>query len=375
MKNTAIYAFSADPITFGHMDIIKRAKKAFDRLIVGIGTNPVKKYTFTKSERLELAREALKDLNGIEVDAFEGTLSDYAYEQNARYIIRGLRNGDDFNFELMLHQINQTQAPEIDMFLLPCSQNKAHISSSAAKAIQLEQGLIQEYVPLNVKKALESKISGQRIIGVTGTIASGKSTFCRNLVKWGVQNNIPTHHIDIDRIGCDILESSDEPVYRNIRKEIIEKFGDSVSTPTGTIDRKALGRIVFENPLSLEELNTLMRTPIITVLRRRLYGLRGVILVEGALLVEGDLTSFCNHEVVVLNVSKTDQVNRLRQRGFNSHEIKLRINSQFSYQQKLSQLQQLIESAGLGQILKETNVADFIFKDHSLNPSDLIPSR
>src|SRR6478735_5475633 len=98
--NRAIYAFSGDPITFGHLDIIERAAKIFDELIVAIGVNPSKKYLFTLEERAQMAKAATAHIPNSKVIYFYGLLVDYAYENNISTIIRGLRNSEDFNFEI-----------------------------------------------------------------------------------------------------------------------------------------------------------------------------------------------------------------------------------------------------------------------------------
>ena len=97
----AIYGFSGDPITYGHIDIIKRALKVFGELIIGIGVNPAKKYFFNLEERRVIAERSLQGLSGVTVIAFKGLLVDYAYENNIGTIIRGVRNSEDLNYELM----------------------------------------------------------------------------------------------------------------------------------------------------------------------------------------------------------------------------------------------------------------------------------
>ena len=199
----AIYAFSGDPITLGHIDIIKRAVNVFDELIVGIGFNPNKKYLFSLEERKTIAKKALADIKNVEVISFRGLLVDYAYENNIPTIIRGIRNSEDFNFELMLFQIGKSQKMKIDTFFIPARQELAHISSSAAKELQVEQGLIHEYVPLYTKQKIEEKLSHQYILGITGEIGVGKLYVCEKLEELGKEAGINVHTIDIDRIGHD----------------------------------------------------------------------------------------------------------------------------------------------------------------------------
>jgi len=340
-----IYAFSGDPITFGHIDIIERAMLLFDKLIVGIGDNPAKKYLFSKKERLEMTKEALENVENIEVIAFNGMLSDYIYEHRIPYIIRGLRNGEDFTYELMIHQVNISQGLGAETIYLPCAQGKLHISSGAAKAIQLEQGLIHEYVPINVKKSLEEKISKQIIIGVTGSIATGKSSFCQLLAQ---DNNI--HHIDVDELIYEILECNVVSQYIQIRKEIIQLFGESIVNKEDMIDRKVLGSLVFNDPKLLDQLNQLMKTPALTLIRKKIYSLKGLILLESALLIESGMTFICNNEVVILDVDPILQRERLLKRGYDETQFEKKVNFQLTYGEKFTRMKEIISNDGFGSI-------------------------
>jgi pantetheine-phosphate adenylyltransferase len=350
---SAIYPLSADPITFGHFDIIKRAQVAFDEVIVAIGNNPAKKYLFTLEERTNMATRALQHLSNVKVVSFTGMLSDFVYEQNIHFVIRGIRNSEDFNYEIMLHQVLQTQDLGIETFFLPCSQDKTHISSGASKAIQLEQGMIHQYVSLNVKKALEERLSGQYFVGVTGTIGAGKSTYCKQRVQEEQQKGNEAHHIDLDKIGHEILEKKTEPLYVNLRKELANLFGLEILNEAGFINRPLLGNIVFNNPDKLKLLNETLRTPILTLLRRTIHGLKGLILIEGALLIEAELTFLCNNEVILLKVDQDVQFERLQQRGLNPEQILRRIESQYTYEKKKELLEAVIAKDGFGEVMEE----------------------
>ena len=115
---SAIYAFSGDPITFGHIDIIKRAATVFDRVVVAIGCNPAKKYLFSQEERTEMARRSLLNLKNVEVKTFQGMLVDFAYENNIDVIVKGIRSTTDFEYEMSLHNLGESQKLGIDTFIL-----------------------------------------------------------------------------------------------------------------------------------------------------------------------------------------------------------------------------------------------------------------
>jgi pantetheine-phosphate adenylyltransferase len=125
----AIYAFSGDPITFGHIDIIERAAKVFTKVLVCIGSNPDKKYMFTLEQRLQMAQDALSSIKNVDVKSFSGLLVDFAFEQNISVIIKGVRNTTDFEYENTLHAVGESQKLGIETFILFAKPQLAHVSS------------------------------------------------------------------------------------------------------------------------------------------------------------------------------------------------------------------------------------------------------
>ena len=342
----AMYAFSGDPITYGHIDIIKRASKVFD-LIVGIGVNPDKEYMFNLSEREEMAKQCFPN---VKVVSFKGLLVDYAYEHGVDVIVKGVRNRADFDYENILHQMGESQKLGIDSHILFAKPSLAHMSSSVVKKIQKEQGLTHEYVPLYVKQLLEKRMSGQFIVGVTGEIGVGKSYLCEKFVSLGKAKGIEVHHIELDAIGHQILEELDEPKYKEIREEVVSVFGSEVKKEDGTIDRKKLGEIVFSDMGSLEKLNKIMYTPLLVRLRRELYGKKGLILFNAALIAESSMHYLCNNNVILVNCDKETQEKRLNSRELNSEQIERRVKSQFSFEKKKEILEKAIEKDNCGKL-------------------------
>lgn len=351
----AIYALSGDPMTYGHMDIIKRAAAVFQPLIVAIGVNPTKKYLFSTKERTEIARRALHHLPEVEVTSFEGSLVDYAYEQGIPVLVRGVRNNQDFNFELNLHQVGDSQNLGIETFFLPTRQSMSHISSSAVKALQTVNGLIHEYVPLFAKQSLEERLSGQYIIGVTGEIGAGKSYVCEQFQQFGLARGLDVHRIHIDEIGHQILEEKKEPVYREFREQVIETFGLYVSGEDKFINVKALGQILFNNREKLNHFNQLIYKPLLLILRRLLHNKKGLILLDSALITESEMTYLCNHNVLLIKVDKDVQLERLKQRNYTDEQIDKRMQSQYSTKRKRIWINEQIEKDYQGQLWELEN--------------------
>lgn len=352
---TAMYAFSGDPITFGHIDIIERATRVFDKVIVAIGNNSKKNYTFNLEFRESLAKEALKNYQNVEVTSFQGLLVDFAYERGVSVIIRGIRNFKDVDYENELFYVNMSQNKNIDTFFIPASQNKVHISSSAVKELQRETGFVHEYVPICVKKQLEHILSNQIIVGITGNIASGKSYVAEKFVEWGKDKHENIYNIDLDALGHKLfLEDSGLAIY--VRGKLIETFGDKIiknQLPKISIeiDRYILGEIVFGDLTKLEQLNKIMFEPILSLLRKEIHSKgKGIILINAALLVEAKLMHLCNNNIILITSSESDQYKRLQTRGLSDEQIKRRLSSQLTNDQKLEKLSQQIRANNIGNI-------------------------
>ena len=157
MPDIAVYPGSFDPITNGHMDLIQRGLKIFDRIIVAVARNPVKKSLFSTEERMEMLRVSLQDYSQITIDSFEGLLVAYAKGQNARVILRGLRAVTDFEYEFQLAMMNRRLEPEIETVFLMTGLRWIFLSSSILKEAAVHGGNIEGMVPEIVYKKLKEK--------------------------------------------------------------------------------------------------------------------------------------------------------------------------------------------------------------------------
>lgn len=154
---TALYPGTFDPITNGHVDIVTRAAKIFDKVILGIYERPRKDLFFSTGERVELAKKALEHLPNVEVRAFHGLTVDFARQMKAKVLIRGLRMVSDFEYEFEMAMMNRKLAPELDMVCLMASQEYQFLSSSVLKEVAGLDGKIECMVPPNVAKALKER--------------------------------------------------------------------------------------------------------------------------------------------------------------------------------------------------------------------------
>jgi pantetheine-phosphate adenylyltransferase len=156
--NTAIYPGSFDPMTLGHLDIIKRAAKMFDELTVSVLDNKAKIALFSVEERVNILKEATKDLPNVKVDSFNGLLIDYAKQKNIHISVRGLRAITDFEYELQIAQTNRILSNgELDTVFLTTSLEYSYLSSSSVKEIATFNGDISLLVPEFVAKLVYEK--------------------------------------------------------------------------------------------------------------------------------------------------------------------------------------------------------------------------
>jgi pantetheine-phosphate adenylyltransferase len=345
----AVYACSADPITYGHVDVVTRMTRTFDRVVVGIGRNPAKRYLFSEEARLDLARLALAHLPAVAVLPFHGMVVDFALEQGARVIVKGVRNAADFDYEQVHHLVGLSQRAGIDTHLLFADPALAHVSSSAVKAIQAEHGFVHDLVPPAVKAALEEVLSGQLVVGVTGVAGAGKSTLCAALAAAGRREGLPVHDVDLDRIAHAVLAGDGAPLAASTRAALVERFGPGIAGSQG-IDRRLLGARVFEEPGAVRDLDALLAPAVLVGLRRALYGLRGVVLLDSALLAEHGLLPLCNGRVVLVDVAEGDRASRLAARGWSPREIRGRTEAQASTEGKRRAIEEAIARARFGQL-------------------------
>ena len=152
-----IYPGSFDPVTYGHIDIIDRASKIADKLIVAVLNNHDKKSLFTIEERVEMIKESINKYDNVEVESFEGLLVDYAKSKNAKIVIRGLRAVTDFEYELQMAQTNRELLSDLDTVFLLTNLKYSYLSSSIVKQVASFGGDVSKFVTPQVAERLKRK--------------------------------------------------------------------------------------------------------------------------------------------------------------------------------------------------------------------------
>ena len=158
----AVYPGSFDPATFGHLDVIRRASFSFDKVIVGVLNNSAKSPLFSAEERVHILREETADIPNVYIKAFSGMTVNFARENHAKVIVRGLRAVTDFEYELQMAQTNRVLAPDIDTVFMTTSLEYAYLSSTIMKEVALFGGDISRFAPPATLRAVREKLASKQ---------------------------------------------------------------------------------------------------------------------------------------------------------------------------------------------------------------------
>ncbi len=153
----AVYAGTFDPVTLGHLDIIRRSAAVFDELVVGVLCNVAKKPLFSVEERIEMIKNAAAGITNVKIDTFDGLLVDFAGMHGAGYVVRGLRNVTDFDYELQMAQTNRILVPGIETVFFTTSLEYAYLSSSTVREVAAFGGDISRFVPKEIEERIKAK--------------------------------------------------------------------------------------------------------------------------------------------------------------------------------------------------------------------------
>lgn len=151
MKHIAVFPGSFDPITRGHENIVRRAARLFDEIVVSIGSNSSKSSMFTLEQRTAWLEEVFSDLPNVRVTAYNGLTIDFAAEIGARYLLRGVRNGGDFEYERTIAQMTKAMAPDLETVILFTDPEFAAINSTVVREILKNKGDVSQFIPASVR--------------------------------------------------------------------------------------------------------------------------------------------------------------------------------------------------------------------------------
>lgn len=333
------YTGSFDPWTKGHQSVVESflRKDPDANVEIIIGKNPGKKnQLLTESDRAFVIIKGISEefQSRIKVTIFEGVIADYMYEQNIPYFIRGVRDEKDYREEIDLAQLNSQLFGSPMTLLIP--QVEASLSDVSSSNFKLLGNLgipMDRYANAFTRELMKMKTTEKLFIGVTGGVASGKSTFCKKLTEFSEDQDIQIQTINMDALGHIVLETK-EPIllFIKARKQIAKLFGDSVLEPDGTISRQKLGEEVFGNAQKLDTLTNLLSEPILYLLAKEIRSAKkGIVFIESAILIERNITELVDDNIIHVHTNAETQIERMKEkRGLTSIQAKKRINSQSS---------------------------------------------
>lgn len=314
---TAIFPLSADPITLGHLHIIRLALKKFDAIYLLINNHQNKKYLLTQKERYLITKKIInqqEDLkNKIKVFIYNGLTAHFAIEKEVSCIIRGYRNSVDLEYEKSLNFYNQNIFSSLKTIYIKSQRKYKFISSSAVKTLIDYQGEVHQYIPLFIKKFFEQKKSIYHL-GVTGSIACGKTTFCQILTKEKI-NNLEIHHIDFDKIVTEIYKDIEQGNFPKAERKIQkicnyrikkiskENVSDFIFNKIKNNDKKKKLLLRLQNILS----------PLIKIyLFQKMKDKKGIILFDAPLLAEYKMSEIVNKEIILISSKNQEKNLQLR---------------------------------------------------------------
>jgi len=341
-----VYPGTFDGLHYGHLDIMERASRMFDEVIIAIGNNETKKPLFNANERYRMLKETLQNYNSnISVYKFNGMLNDFMWKRNINIVVRGVRNEDDFKSVKNTHDFIWKIDKSYETIPLISNIQHRNLSSSMVKAVEHHGGDISHFVPPNIKRQLEKKISERIFIGITGMMGAGKNFIVDLLMRVYPRRGKSVYSIDFDRLVRDIHTKLIDTRYIEFRKELIKKFGLSIHDKSRFADfhyfinTKELAKIVFNknSKYELKYLSDMLYEPAMHYFRDylRMRDLRGVIFLNCPYLIEYNLINLCNGNMVIINADDEVRKERVMKRdGITEEEFLVRSSHQLSFEGK-----------------------------------------
>lgn len=351
-----LFAFSADPITNGHLEVIAEASAECDHLIVAVMNNDAKKgkYLFSAEERVKIARKAIEEcgFGNVSVIVDEGLLTDLFLREGCDKLYRGVRNEEDLRYEKAQVVLLDLILPGIEdrTRMIMTGKRIGHISSTAVKLFASYNADVAELVPAFVKAELERRVSKQIRIGITGGIAVGKTTVAQGLARQ------LGHHVNVDELVRELYREDGHGAQR-LRDEIERVMGPGVlAADRRDVNRSVMAERLFApttGPAVYDEITRLTAPHVDRKYREALKDKEGVIIVEWAQMAEMRMSHWVNHRVIV--VDSPDRERFAEKRGIAPEQLARVRAKQWSADRKAEALAAAGEAAKYGRVLAWEN--------------------
>jgi pantetheine-phosphate adenylyltransferase len=359
---SGIFALSADPVTFGHIDMIKKALLQCENLIIFVANNGAKKYLFNLKERYYMVKKTIKqfDIRNVQVIYGPELLTDMFLKYDCDVVFRGVRDEKDYKFESeQIFAMNLILPGFADKVVyIQSSVELKHVSSTLVKSFVQCHLPVSEMVPLFISAKLEERINRQFKVSFTGEICSGKS-YVANAVKQYIEThyNIEVNYINLDQIIRD-LYVEDSPSAQKIRDWILEHFGaDTLSTDRKSVNLEILKSRMFSMSDDLKREAQQITAPHVTRLYRdALSDKEGIIILEWAKLAEMGMSTWTNNNAVLVHSSEGDKMSK--KRGLDEKFAAAARKFQWNKAQKQQSLEKSIAREGSGQLIVFENNFD-----------------
>lgn len=358
--NKCLYAGSFDPFHNGHQHIVERASRIFDQVVVLQAVNPGKNYALKPEVSRELILKSVRKLGNVKVDILPHYFLavDYAKKHGIKTIVKGIRNTKDTEYERMLHEISVSQQQGVDTVVMFSEPMDHKISSSTVKELMKFNADVREYIPLWTKQQLEVS-SGQYIYGITGEMGSGKSWFTSKLVEKTACTGpaLRMHHLDLDELARQLIYSV-EPCLDaetvEMQRKLEDLLGMKLKDSRGLYRMKNIGAQFFNSSPEIRKQIAAVCNPLIVKgIRHRMAGRTGFFILNGAMLIDYDLTYLCNNNITVVTAPRKAINARLAKRYggiLTLDAIKTRASAQLSSDEKVGEILRIINRDGHGSL-------------------------
>ncbi len=302
-SRNALYPLSADPVHNGHLRNLTTVleQRLFDHVCVAVAHNPEKKHLLPVEERVRLTEIAIRaagwDATRASVIPLSGLARTYAAINGYPYLLRAVRDATDAAYEITLADVNA--ATGVQTIFLPADARDRAISSTIVKALASEGASVEQYVHPAIKQALEERLRGVTVLGVSGNSGAGKTTLCRELAAYATSQGVNMAHIDVDMISREQY-SGDAPLQRRVRERIESEIAPGIFT-AGGFDRVRLAAVVFGDDAKREQLAEILRVPVSLGIEEQLRSVKGIALIDAAYLAEYHMLPRVNYHVLLVD--------------------------------------------------------------------------